>query len=449
MQLELAYLGHDWQHRGFPRFLQQEHYWVLLDSGQHQLGRYDILCGAPYIKIWHHQHQTWFEQAGQRHQLDDDPLTAIQNQLQKHPIDSDLPFNGGLIAALSYDLGRLYEQHPSQAANDLHWPELVAGLHDWALIIDHHQQRCWLCHQGQDPTRPLSWLLTQLTLPWDYLPQGYAVGQWHSNMNEASYQQGFQRIHRYLQAGDCYQVNFAQRFQASFQGDPLAAYLRLRQSQSAPFSCYWQHPQGQVLCLSPERFISLNGSQVETWPIKGTRPRCSEPLENARQIQDLLHSPKDRAENLMIVDLLRNDLSRHCDQVQVPSLFEHQQFSKVHHLVSRITGQLKSGHHPLELLRDAFPGGSITGAPKIRAMQIIEQLEPQRRSLYCGSIMYLGFNGRMDSNICIRTLLQQDQQLYCWGGGGIVADSNSASEFLEITNKVGPLMQQLTQGSRT
>lgn len=448
MQREFAYPGVDWPRHGFPRFLQTEPYWLLLDSNQHPLGRYDILCGAPYIQLCQTNGRCWLERNGQREPVDGDPLQRLQQLLPYQPDpDCPLPFNGGLVAALSYDLGRHYESIPNSAAADIAWPELIAGIHDWALVIDHQQQQAWLCHQGQDPTWPLERLLALLALPWDHRPDRYRTGPWQANQQFEHYARSFAHIQQHLQAGDCYQVNFSRRFSCDFDGDPLAAYLDLRASQQAPFSSYWQHPCGQILCLSPERFIQVQHNEVNTWPIKGTRPRHQQPERDRQQIDELLNSPKDRAENLMIVDLLRNDLSRHCDGVEVPRLFEHQQFSQVHHLVSRIRGQLKPGHHPLELIRDAFPGGSITGAPKIQAMRIIEQLEPERRSLYCGSLLYLGFNGKLDSNICIRTLLRQADRLHCWGGGGIVADSVLEQEYQEIDNKVGSLLGCLSHNS--
>lgn len=449
MQHELPYPGYHWPQLGFPAFLSQQPYWLLLDSNQHPLGRYDILCGEPYIQLIQRQAELQLTRHGDAVALDSrqDPFDLLQNFL---PLieDSDLPFNGGLVAALSYDLARHYESVPQQAQADIDWPELIAGIHDWALIIDHQQQRAVLCHQGQDPQWPLPRLLAELSKPWSYRPRHYQTGHWQTSLNPTQYAQAFEQIKQHLAAGDCYQINFSRRFDSPFSGDPLAAYLDLRKNQQAPFSSYWQHPQGQILCLSPERFLQCDGSQVTTWPIKGTRPRQTDPQQDRLQQQALQNSLKDRAENLMIVDLLRNDLSRHCQQVRVPSLFEIQSFSQVHHLVSRIEGQLNTGHHPLSLLRDAFPGGSITGAPKIQAMRIIEQLEPKRRSLYCGSLMYLGFNGKMDSNICIRTLIAKANRLYCWGGGGIVMDSQLEQEYQEIDNKIGSLLHCLQQHSK-
>ncbi|WMR32327.1 anthranilate synthase component I family protein, partial [Metapseudomonas otitidis] len=202
---------------------------------------------------------------------------------------------------------------------------------------------------------------------------------------------------------------------------------------------------GAIVSLSPERFIRLSQGQVETRPIKGTRPRGLTPDEDLAQADDLLGSPKDRAENLMIVDLLRNDLGRSCriGSVRVPELFALESYPNVHHLVSAVRGELAEGKDALDLLAGSFPGGSITGAPKIRAMEIIDELEPTRRSIYCGSLLYLDVRGEMDSSIAIRTLLVKDGQASCWGGGGIVADSDWQAEYRESITKVQVLLRTL------
>jgi para-aminobenzoate synthetase component I len=264
-------------------------------------------------------------------------------------------------------------------------------------------------------------------------------------MTHARYLEALARIRDYLIAGDCYQVNLAQRFAAPAAGDPWTAYRRLRVLNAAPFGAYLQTPDAHLLCSSPERFLWVRDGRVETRPIKGTRPRATDPDEDARLAESLRLSPKDRAENLMIVDLLRNDLGRVCatGSLQVPGLFEIERFARVHHLVSTVTGRLAAGRTALDLLRAAFPGGSITGAPKRRAMEIIEELEPHRRGVYCGAIGYLGFDGAMDTNIAIRTLIHSDGVVRCWAGGGIVADSDPESEYRETYDKAAPLLDLL------
>jgi para-aminobenzoate synthetase component I len=265
-------------------------------------------------------------------------------------------------------------------------------------------------------------------------------------MDAEAYRSAFEQIQAYIRAGDCYQVNLAQKFSAPYQGDPWAAYCELRAIAAAPFSAYLQPaPDQAVLCLSPERFLSLHGRRVETSPIKGTRPRYPDRRADELAAAELRASGKDRAENLMIVDLLRNDLGRSCipGTIHVDRLFEIQSFPTVHHLVSTISGELKEESSAAALLRDSFPGGSITGAPKRRAMQIIDELEPDDRQLYCGSLFYISADGRMDSNIAIRTLLCHAGEIACWGGGGIVADSQWQQEYQETYDKVGKFLLAL------
>jgi para-aminobenzoate synthetase component 1 len=276
-------------------------------------------------------------------------------------------------------------------------------------------------------------------------PAKFEVGRIASNFTQAQYADAFARVQQYLQAGDCYQINLAQRFSAKAEGDALAAYLSLRRLNPAPFAACMRLPQLDILCASPERFLQVRKGQVETRPIKGTRPRLSDAAADARQIEDLRNHPKDRAENLMIVDLLRNDLGKNCVEgsVRVPGLFEVESFATVHHLVSTVVGTLAPGRDALDLLRGCFPGGSVTGAPKQRAMEIIEELEPHRRGVYCGAIGYVGFDGDMDTNIAIRTLVFNNGEIRCWAGGGLVADSQQAAEYQETWDKAQALLQVL------
>jgi para-aminobenzoate synthetase component 1 len=256
-----------------------------------------------------------------------------------------------------------------------------------------------------------------------------------------------QRIQRYLHAGDCYQVNLAQRFAAPAQGDPWHAYRRLRRANPAPFGAYLAFDDCCILCGSPERFLQIRNDRVETKPIKGTRPRGRDPDEDRTLAEALRLSPKDRAENLMIVDLLRNDLGKVCaiGSVHVPRLFEIERYAHVHHLVSTVRGRLAAGRSALDLLRACFPGGSVTGAPKLRAMQIIEELEPHRRGVYCGSIGYIGVDGAMDTNIVIRTLVHSAGVARLWAGGGIVVDSDPEAEYRETLDKAAPLLALLEE----
>ncbi|CAH0649452.1 aminodeoxychorismate synthase component I [Pseudomonas juntendi] len=363
------------------------------------------------------------------------------------PSGVELPFAGGLIGYLSYDFGRRLEHLPSNAVDDLGLPDAQLGLYAWALVSDHQCGTSQLVFHPSLPQHERERLISFFAGS-EHTPDGdfQLLAPMAGDLQPAQYQAAFDQVQRYIQAGDCYQINLTQRFRAPCKGDPWQAYKALRQACPTPFSGYQQLADGSaLLSFSPERFIRVSQRQVETRPIKGTRPRAIDPGEDRRNAEALLHSPKDRSENLMIVDLLRNDLGRTCEvgSVKVPELFSLESYPNVHHLVSSITGRLASGKDALDLIADSFPGGSITGAPKIRAMQIIDELEPTRRALYCGSLLYVDVRGEMDSSIAIRSLLVKDGQVSCWGGGAVVADSEWQAEYEESIAKVRVLLQTL------
>ncbi len=360
---------------------------VLLDAGRPtaQRGRYDLISAWPLAELA----PTPDETANAFLQRLRQSLASLE--ACQPPADNPLPFVGGLIGYLSYDFGRRLEQLPAQAVDDLGLADARFGLYAWALITDHQQQRSQLIFHpslAASERQRLSKLFDTPTAP---SPETFQLLEpFQSDISEAEYQQCFARIQAYIQAGDCYQVNFAQRFRAPYQGSPWTAYQALRQACPTPFSGYQALPQGgAIISLSPERFLRISAGQVETRPIKGTRPRHADPHQDQAQADALLESRKDRAENLMIVDLLRNDLGRSCrtGSVRVPELFALESYPNVHHLVSAVTGELAADKDALDLIAGSFPGGSITGAPKIRAMQIIDELEPTRRALYCGSLL--------------------------------------------------------------
>jgi para-aminobenzoate synthetase component I len=321
------------------------------------------------------------------------------------------------------------------------------------VIVDHQQQQS--CLVGLNTVSKQRWqrlivqfsnLMTANSLDDQQSCNDFQVlNAPQSNMTQAFYAHAFDRIKYYLKEGDCYQVNLTQRFAATCQGNPWTAYQTLRELNAAPFSCYLNCPEVQILSSSPERFLRLTDGIVETKPIKGTRPRKLNEAEDQQQIQQLVASNKDRAENLMIVDLLRNDISKTCSEVRVPVIFDVETYVTVHHLVSTVTGVLVDNQHALDLLKSCFPGGSITGAPKIRAMEIIEELEPHRRGVYCGAIGYIGFNGNMDTNIAIRTLVHSNNTIRFWAGGGIVNDSVVEEEYQECFDKAAALLDLLKQ----
>ena len=420
----------------------------LLDSSfpHTTRGRYDIVTAGgdsndlPMLPVAASEAQLrkYFEELGSWHR---EQYANIQ------PVSQDLPFCGGLLGYLGYDAGKSLHKLPPSPPNDCHLPPVHVAAYHWAIIQDHLLQKSVLVCQPQVTREERNDLLQRLRGGVRSNREGFALlGAFNSNMDAAAYRSAFEKIQAYIRAGDCYQVNLAQKFSAPYQGDPWAAYCELRAIAAAPFSAYLQPgPDQAVLCLSPERFLSLHGSRVETSPIKDTRPRYPDRRADELAAAELRASGKDRAENLMIVDLLRNDLGRSCipGTIHVDRLFEIQSFPTVHHLVSTISGELKEDSSAAALLRDSFPGGSITGAPKRRAMQIIDELEPDDRQLYCGSLFYISADGRMDSNIAIRTLLCHAGEIACWGGGGIVADSQWQQEYQETYDKVGKFLLAL------
>ena len=399
------------------------------------MGRYDILTAAPRC--------TLLLDEGIAH---DEPFALLRKELAMPvaPV-AGVPFAGGALGYWSYDLAQRVSESPrdDQKAK---LPDMAIGIYDWALVLDHQQYTARLVsHLRFAETADLLMRISQrLKDSQTIFEQQFRVqGKIVSNFTPKSYARAFTAVQNYLQAGDCYQINLAQRFSAAASGDALTAYLRLRSKSPAPYSAFLKLPKTQILCASPERFLRVQNGRLETKPIKGTRPRSSDARQDSQLADELRNHPKDRAENLMIVDLLRSDLGKNCapGSVNVPKLFEVESYANVHHLVSTVEGTLAEGRDALDVLRDCFPGGSVTGAPKLRAMQIIGQLEPHRRGIYCGSIGYVGFDGNMDTNIAIRTLVYSNNEISCWAGGGIVADSDMAAEFQETMDKASAMLE--------
>jgi para-aminobenzoate synthetase component 1 len=367
------------------------------------------------------------------------------------------PFRGGAIGFLSYDLGRKFERLPTIAIDDLRTPDFWFGFYDLFLVFEHDDAgdpvAGWIVSTG-DPAsgeaqraraaERLLWLRQRLDeMPARIAP--FACGTIESTHTRASYKRAVRTCLDWIAAGHVYQVNLSQRFAAPFEGDPRALYLALRRANPAPFAAYLDTGARQVLSSSPERFLRVDGDRIETRPIKGTRPRGATEAEDRRLRSELLASPKDRAELVMIVDLERNDLGRVCrfGSVVTGSIARLETYETVHHLVGLVHGRLRPGTSLCDVVRAAFPGGSITGAPKIRAMEIIEGLEPVRRGVYCGAIGMLGLDGRADLNIAIRTAVVQDARVHVSAGGGIVADSDPDLEYEETLHKAAGLLRAL------
>lgn len=421
---------------------------IFLDSGRPEStsGRYEIFSAYPKKTFVTKGKQTEVTTGGHRQLVFDDPFELLTQELNQHTVtQNDLPFTGGALGFFSYDLGRRVENISSKAVDDINMPDMAVGIYHWAYIADHVEKKATLVGNLAEPRVRLNWeeiLGSVKNPPEDADDNSYrAKNRIQSNMTKAQYIEKFNVIKNYIRSGDCYQVNLAQRFTSQVEGDPWEGYKKLRKINPSPFSAYINTPDCVVLSVSPERFLQVSNEIVETKPIKGTRPRSKDQNKDDQLKQELKVSTKDKAENVMIVDLLRNDLSKCCqiNSVKATKLFEIESFPTVHHLVSTIEGKLPKQISPVQLLRECFPGGSITGAPKIRAMEIIEELEPHRRGLYCGSIGYISFNGRMDTNIAIRTLLQKDGRAYFYAGGGLVWDSKAEEEYLETFDKAAAM----------
>lgn len=433
---------------------------ILLDSGQpqSQYGRFDIMVADPFATISSIENgnniKTEITQNGEITTSFDDPFAILNQLLMPYQCaQSNFPFSGGAIGYFAYDLARQVEHLSNLSAKNESIPHMMVGIYDWAVVVDHREKTaCLVSHGFQQSTRD-DWhrLCALFDAPESANQSSFALTSTVvSNMDENLYGKAFNKIKDYITAGDCYQVNLAQRFSAKAKGDGWVAYNKLREISPAPFMAYMNFGHLQVLSGSPERFLQVTGNHVETRPIKGTRPRSDDIVQDAQYAQELQTSIKDKAENLMIVDLLRNDIGKNCEigSVKADKLFLLQSFANVHHLVSIVTGTLKKGKTAVDILRGCFPGGSITGAPKLRAMQIIEELEPHRRGVYCGAIGYIGFDGNMDTNIAIRTAMyvkndEGEGEVSFYAGGGIVADSVLEKEYAETLDKASSILKTM------
>jgi para-aminobenzoate synthetase component 1 len=437
-------------------------YPLLLESARpsQRLGRYSFLAADPW-------------QVLKRKGGGSDPFAELASLLARYPLEAHRglpPFQGGAAGFLAYDLCHHLEKLLSPRFDDLDLPDLCLGLYDWTLAWDHESGRTWLVSTGlpeegaaraaraesraamvrkrlASPAIPAG---ARTPTPSRPGPPTHPVRELPGVVSTFSREQFLSvvaRTREYILAGDIFQANLSQRLEAGVVEPPFELYLRLRLKNAAPFAAYFDLGEAVIASASPERFLLLEGNRVETRPIKGTSPRGLSPRHDAALGEVLTESEKDRAENVMIVDLLRNDLSKVCadGSVEVPELCQVERYATVHHLVSTVVGRLRPGLGPVDLLRAAWPGGSITGAPKVRAMQIIAELEPTRRSVYTGSLGYFSFSGAMDTSIAIRTFILKGSRAYFQVGGGIVADSDPQREYDETLDKARGMVAALRQ----
>lgn len=452
------------------RLADQPHLLFLDSAIVSPLGRYSYVTADPFAWIESFRGRVWRD--GEL-LPSSDPFAVVQDLLATHRFETlpDLPpFQGGVAGLFGYDLAHHLESLPQPRHDDFRVPDLAVGLYDWVVAFDHTTWKAWLIVTGlpeedaatrhrraRDRADHLHRLLDRppTHVAWSPEPPLALQAPTHptprpgifSNFTHDGYLDVLRRAIEYIHAGDCFQVNIAQRLLHRLDSPPLEIYERLRTRNAAPFAGYLDLGDFVIASASPERFLQLNDGAVVTRPIKGTRPRGYYPMEDMARSEELRESLKDRAENVMIVDLLRNDLGRVCrfGSIDVAAVCQLETFRYVHHLVSEIRGRLRPGLDAVDLLRATFPGGSVTGAPKIRAMEIITKLEQTARGPYCGCLGFLGFDGSMDTNLLIRTFVLGKGWMHFSVGGGIVADSDPAREYEETWHKAAGLLRALEE----
>jgi len=440
----------------------------FLDSGMdpQRLGRYSFIGSDPFLVMKSRGADIGLAGPDGFSAVSGNPFDLLGEFLQEYRLDANptaLPFVGGAVGYLSYDLGRFVERLPSIAEDDLQLPECYLAFYDSVTVFDHLENRAYVAATGLPDTGDRWGPLAEARLkemkqrllqaaavesreaPEPDQPAKSPVGL-RSNFSHEGYVEAVEAVREYICAGDIFQANISQRFEADMPFAPYELYRRLRRINPAPFASYLNFDGVTIVSASPERFLRVRGDFVETRPIKGTRPRGKDAASDRALAQELLNSFKDRAEHVMIVDLERNDLGRVCrfGTVRVSELMALEKYATVFHLTSTVEGRLRPGRGVVDLLKATFPGGSITGAPKVRAMEIIEELEPTRRSVYTGSIGYLGFDGSADLNIVIRTILAMEGKAYFQVGGAVVYDSDPEGEYRETLDKAKALMQALS-----
>jgi para-aminobenzoate synthetase component 1 len=429
----------------FTIFKDEENSFILdsaMDSKK--LGRYSFISSNPFKVIKY------------KNTLNN-PLDNLQEELNKYKVENNtsLPFIGGAVGYLSYDLGNYTEDLPRSAEDDTNVYDLYFGLYNWVVVIDHLDQRTYIA----TPDIDIELEKTIICEIEDRIIKAEKKGidnicyeekevepiRLKSNFTKTQFEDSVRKVQNYIRQGDIYQANLTQRFSGQTNMSSYELYRDLRRFSPAPFGAFLNFEHTNILSNSPERFIKCKDRKVETRPIKGTRPRGKTVQEDLKLQEELRNSEKDRAELLMIVDLERNDIGRisKIGSVKVPELFVIEPYANVNHLVATVVGQLNDENDCIDAIKATFPGGSITGAPKIRAMEIIDELEPTQRNVYTGSIGYIGFDGDMDLNIAIRTIVKQEKDIYFQVGGGMTWDSNPEDEYQETLDKAKSIMKAL------
>lgn len=441
-------------------------YSFLLESGLDLagLGRFSFMGADPFLLVRTKGDTVEVREEGSVRSFKGDPLEALRELLSRYQLSGEgkpAPFVGGAVGFFAYDLSRRIERIPALNPDDLGVPDCLLGFYDRVVMVDHVQKRLYVASTGlpeTDPSRARirASLRAQEVVERLRLLEGRPSGEHapapltsplnlSANFTEATYCEAVRRVKDYIAAGDVYQVNLSQRFSAALPVSPFELYRRLRRVTPAPFAGVLNFDEAAVVSASPERFLRLEGRRVETRPMKGTRPRGKTRAEDRRLGEELLASEKEKAELVMIVDVARNDLGRVCEvgSVEVPAFRTLEAHPTVWQTTATVVGRLAEDRDGIDLVRACFPGASVTGAPKIRAMEIIEELEPTRRGVYTGALGYLGFDGDLDLNVVIRTFVLRGGQAFFQVGGGIVADSEPLAEYEETLVKAKALLESL------
>ena len=435
---------------------KEKPYSFFLDSGRDhdKLGKYSFIGFDPYLIFKSKNDKIQVCKNGTNSIFYDNPFNKLKEIIKEYKINYNgrFPFVGGLVGYLSYDLCHHIEKLHRTAIDDVGIPDCFFGLYDKVIIVDHRENKTYVSSLGiKDDARKTVKQIENIIREQEKIGIKINISnkskeiELKCNFKKDKYIEAINKVKDYIKAGDVYQINLTQRFECSIQESPYELYAKLRDINPAPFSSFIDFGEGFIISSSPERFIQIRNKIIQTRPIKGTRPRGKTPQEDMQNRKELLSSEKDKSELLMIVDLERNDLGKvsKTGTVKVTELFQLEEYSTVFHLVATVEGEIKDEFDAIDCIKAAFPGGSITGAPKIRAMEIIDELEPTQRNIYTGSIGYIGLNGDVDLNIVIRTIICKDNKAYFQVGGGIVWDSDAEMEYEETLHKAKALIQAL------
>ncbi len=421
----------------------------ILDSGMdfENLGRYSFISSNPFKVLK-------FKNSKQN------PIKELENELNKYKItnDTNLPFIGGVVGYLSYDLFRYIENIKENSIDDINCYDLYFGFYNYVIVVDNLENKTYIATPNLNKENEKKIIdeiyekiksfgknvknnLKNLTIKDKYKKEVLLK----SNFTKEEFEKSVLKIKEHIEKGDIYQANLTQRFTCDIEKSSYELYNDLRNVSKAPFGAFLNFEDFNILSNSPERFIKCFDKKIITSPIKGTRPRGKDKKEDLKLKEELLNSEKDKSELLMIVDLERNDISKisKINTVKVPELFKIESYANVHHLVSTICGELNDDITLSDIINATFPGGSITGTPKIKSMEIIEKLEPTKRNVYTGSIGYIGFCGNIDLNIAIRTIIKKNNKVYFQVGGGITYDSNPSDEYQETLDKAKSIINAL------